>query len=58
VSVGEGNGGGTGAYAEKRPFGVVVASAVDGFRRLARKHIELARLEVTEAASIRMQGVG
>jgi uncharacterized membrane protein len=35
-----------------------MASAVDGFRTLARKHVELARLEVTEAASIRAQGVG
>ena len=58
MSVGYESGGGTGAHAEKRPFGVVVASAVDGFRRLARKHVELARLEVTEAASIRTQGVG
>lgn len=58
MSVGDGNGGGTRADAETRPFGVVVASAVDGFRTLARKHVELARLEVTEAASIRAQGVG
>ncbi len=58
VNVGDGNGGGIGAGAEKRPFGVVAASAIDGFRTLARKHVELARLEVTEAASIRTQGAG
>jgi uncharacterized membrane protein len=52
------SGGGTGPAAVKRPLGVVVASAVDGFRTLARKHVELARLEFTEAASIRVQGVG
>jgi uncharacterized membrane protein len=52
------NGGGTAPAAVRRPFGVVVASAVDGFRTLARRHAELARLEVTEAASIRVQGVG
>ena len=43
---------------EKRPFGVVVASAVDGFRTLFRKQVELARIEATEAASVRAQGVG
>jgi MFS family permease len=58
VSVSDGNGGGTGTVTERRPFGVVVASAIDGFRTLARKHVELARLEVTEAASIRGRGVG
>jgi MFS family permease len=36
----------------------VVASAVEGFRALARQHIELAKLEVKEAASVRAQGVG
>lgn len=55
MSVGDENGVGA---AERRPFGVVVASAVYGFRTLARKHVELARLEVTQAASIRTQGVG
>ena len=58
MSVGDGNGGGTAAVTEKRPFGVVVASAIDGFRTLARKHVELTRLEATEAASIRGRGVG
>ncbi len=58
MSVGSENRSGAGAGTEKRPFGVVVASAVDGFRTLARKHVELARLEVSDAASIRAQGVG
>jgi fatty acid desaturase len=58
VSAGDGNGGRTGAVTARRPFGAVVASAVDGFRTLARKHVELARLDVTEAASIRTRGVG
>jgi len=38
--------------------GVVVASAIEGFRTLARQHLELAKIEVVEAASIRGQGVG
>jgi len=42
----------------ERPFGTVAASAVNGFRALAREHIELLKLEVTEAASVRGQGVG
>jgi Putative Actinobacterial Holin-X, holin superfamily III len=51
------NGVGVGG-AEKRPLGMVVASAVDGFRALARAHVDLAKLEVSEAASTRAQGVG
>jgi MFS family permease len=43
---------------EKRPFGTVVASAVNGFRTLAREHVDLLKLEVSEAASVRGQGVG
>ena len=39
VSVGNENGGVPGG--ERRPFGTVVASAVDGFRALAREHVEL-----------------
>jgi hypothetical protein len=58
VSVREGNGGGAGPAAAKRPLGEVVASAVDGFRTLARRHIELAKLEVAHAASVRAQGAG
>jgi len=42
----------------KRPFGVVVASAVVGFRTLLRQHAELAKVEATEAASIRAWGGG
>lgn len=42
----------------KRPFGVVAASAVDGVRTLVRQQIELARIEATEAASIRGMGAG
>jgi uncharacterized membrane protein len=72
VSVREGNGGGTATgdpngasgipgspeSGVKRPFGVVVGSAVGGFRTLLRQHVELAKLESTEAASIRAQGAG
>lgn len=43
---------------ERRPFGVVVASAVGGFRTLLRQHAELAKLEATEAVSVRAQGAG
>lgn len=42
----------------KRPFGVVVASAVVGFRTLLRGHVELAKIEATEAVSIRAKGMG
>jgi hypothetical protein len=48
----------TAVGASKRPLGTVVASAVQGFRTLARKHVELAKLEVAEAASARVQGLG
>jgi uncharacterized membrane protein len=58
VDVRDENGDRAASAAVRRPFGVVVASAVDGFRTLARKHAELARLEITEAASIRTQGAG
>jgi heme A synthase len=51
------NGDGIGG-AEKRPLGTVVASAVSGFRTLARAHVDLAKLEVSEAASVRARGVG
>ena len=43
---------------ERRPLGTVVASAVEGFRALARAHVDLAKLEVSEAASARAQGAG
>jgi hypothetical protein len=42
----------------QRPFGAVVASAVDGLRTLARKHVELAKIEASEAASVRGRGAG
>ena len=51
------NGEGTGG-AERRPLGTVVASAVDGFRTLARAHVDLAKIEMGEAASVRAKGVG
>ena len=41
----------------RRPLGVVIASAIDGARSLVRKHVELARIEVAEAASVRAKGV-
>jgi uncharacterized membrane protein len=49
---------GNAAGAEKRPFGVVVASAVSGVRMLLRQHVELAKIESGEAASVRAQGAG
>ena len=55
---GDSGGGVAGAGAAERPFGVVVASAVEGLRRLARSHVELAKIEATEAAGIRGQGAG
>ena len=36
----------------------MVASAVDGARTLLRKHVELAKLEVGAAVSVRATGVG
>ena len=54
MSVQNGNGGG----AAKRPIGTVVASAVDGVRALLRKHVELAKLEVGAAVSVRATGAG
>ena len=39
-------------------MGTVVASAVEGFRTLARQHLELAKIEVAEAAQVRGAGVG
>ena len=54
MSVQNGNGGG----AAKRPLGTVVASAVDGVRTLLRKHVELAKLEVGAAVSVRATGAG
>jgi Putative Actinobacterial Holin-X, holin superfamily III len=66
VSVRDGNGGGSGGSetngaaegGPKRPLGTVAASAIDGARALLRKHVELAKLEVSEAASVRAAGAG
>jgi MFS family permease len=44
--------------AGRRPLGTVVASAVDGLRTLARKHVELTKIEASEAASVRGRGAG
>jgi len=52
------NGGGPPPAGAGRPFGVVLASVIDGFRALARKHTELAKLEIAEAAEIRGRGAG
>jgi hypothetical protein len=60
-SVGPGGPGldpGTAGDGAKRPIGEVIASVVAGFRTLARQHVELAKLESTEAASVRAQGAG
>jgi hypothetical protein len=61
VPSGNGRGAGTGDPSEggeRRPIGVVVASAVDGVRTLLRKHVELAKLEVSAAVGIRAAGAG
>lgn len=58
MSVQEGNGSVTGDATERRPFGQLVASIVGGFGTLARKHVELAKIEAAEAASVRGKGVG
>lgn len=42
----------------RRPLGAVIASAVDGARTLVRKQVELARIEMTEAVSVRAKGAG
>jgi Putative Actinobacterial Holin-X, holin superfamily III len=42
----------------KRPLGAVITSAMDGTRTLVRKQVELARIEVTEALSVRAKGAG
>ena len=57
MSVQDGNGV-TGVGAERRPFGQLVASVVGGFGILARKHVELAKIEAAEAVSVRGKGAG
>jgi MFS family permease len=52
------NGGGPPPPAAGRPLGAVLASMIDGFRSIVRKHTELAKLEIAEAASIRGRGAG
>jgi hypothetical protein len=42
----------------KRPLGAVITSAMDGTRTLVRKQVELARIELTEAVSVRAKGAG
>lgn len=44
--------------AERRPLGVLVASAIAGVRTLARAHVGLAKVELREAASVRAKGGG
>ena len=58
MSVQDGNGSATGVGAERRPFGQIVASVVGGFGTLARKHVELAKIEAAEAVSVRGKGAG
>jgi len=42
----------------KRPLGAVITSAIDGTRILVRKQVELARIEMAEAVSVRAMGAG
>jgi len=42
----------------KRPLGAVITSAIDGTRTLMKKQVELAKIEVTEAVSVRAKGAG
>ena len=58
MSVQDGNGSVTGVGAERRPFGQIVSSVVGGFGILARKHVELAKIEAAEAVSVRGKGAG
>ena len=58
MSVQDGNGSVAGVGAERRPFGQLVASIVGGFGILARKHVELAKIEAAEAVSVRGKGAG
>lgn len=48
----------SGSPPPRRPLGAVFASVVDGARTLLRKQVELARIEMTEAASVRAKGAG
>jgi hypothetical protein len=42
----------------KRPLGAVITSAIDGTRTLVKKQVELAKIEMTEAVSVRAKGAG
>lgn len=42
----------------RRSLGAVIASAFEGVRTLAAKHVALARIEAAEAMSIRAKGAG
>jgi len=44
--------------AERRPIGQILTSVVGGFGILARKHVELAKIEAAEAVSVRGKGAG
>jgi hypothetical protein len=56
--MGNENGSSAASTGGRRPLGTVMAAVVDGLRTLARQHVELAKLEVAEAAAVRAQGAG
>ena len=58
MSVQGGNGSVGGVGEERRPIGQILASVVGGFGILARKHVELAKIEAAEAVSVRGKGAG
>ena len=58
MSVQDGNGSVGGVGTERRPIGQILASVVGGFGILARKHVELAKIEAAEAVSVRGKGAG
>jgi hypothetical protein len=58
VAASSGTAGGSSSKGSRRPLGAVIASALDGARTLARKHVELARIEMTEAVAVRAKGAG
>ena len=49
---------GNGSGPPRRPLGAVIASVVNGAGELLRKHVELARIEATEAVAERAKGTG
>jgi fatty acid desaturase len=58
MSVQGGNGSVGGDGAERRPIGQILTSVIGGFGILARKHVELAKIEAAEAVSVRGKGAG